>query len=150
MPASTFKNLEFGKWARKERVTDAMLCKAVKEIEAGLIDARLGGSLVKKRVAAQGRGKRGSYRTIVAHQRGKRLFFLYGFAKNEKDNISTKEREALLALGEHYMGLSDDEVTRLVAANVLHKVICDDDEETGEKERGEEGAAKAGGQEPHP
>jgi len=126
--ARTCKDLEFAKWARKERVTDAMLCNSVAEIEAGLIDARLGGSLLKKRVAAPGRGKRGSYRTIVAYRQGKRLFFLYGFAKNEKGNITPKEREALVALGDHYLRLSDAVLQRLVARNVVQEVNCHGEE----------------------
>jgi len=121
----TFKDPGFSKWARKERIADAMLCKAVAEIEAGLIDARLGGSLLKKRVAAPGRGKSGGYRTILAYRQGKRLFFLYGFAKNEKDNIAPKEREALLALGDHYLRLNDAVLNRLVAGSVIEEVNCD-------------------------
>ena len=128
MAVRTFKDLGFSKWARKERVTDATLCNSVIEIEAGLIDARLGASLLKKRVAMPGRGKSGGYRTIVAHRKGKRLFFLYGFAKNEKDNITPKEREALRALGDHYLGLSDAVLNRLVAGNVVEEVICDGEE----------------------
>lgn len=135
MPIRTFKDFEFAKWARKGRVTDAMLCEAVREIEAGLIDAKIGGFLIKKRVAAPGRGKRGGYRTIVAHRRGERLFFLYGFAKNEKDNITQKERAALRALGDHYMGLSDQELTWLVAEYGLEEVTCDG-EESSEGDRG--------------
>ncbi len=68
MSVRVFKDLEFDDWADEYDVTDAMLCAAAKEIEAGLVDARLGGFLLKKRVAAPGRGKRGSYRTIVGHR----------------------------------------------------------------------------------
>jgi len=105
-----------------------MLCKAAAEIETGLIDAKLGGSLLKKRVAAPGRGKSGSYRMIVAHRQGKRLFFLYGFAKNEKGNITPKELGALRALGDHYMTLSDTVLSRLVADSVVQEVGCDGEE----------------------
>lgn len=80
-----------------------MLCDAANEIEAGLVDARLGGFLLKKRVAAPGRGKRGSYRTIVGHRQGDRLIFVHGFAKNETDNITKKEKEALRKLCDVYM-----------------------------------------------
>lgn len=87
--------MEFDDWADEYNVTDVMLRAAAKEIEAGLIDARLGGFLIKKQVAAPRRGKRGSYRTIVAHRQGDRLIFVHGFAKNETDNITKKEKEAL-------------------------------------------------------
>ena len=64
----------------------------------GLIDADLGGGVVKKRVALPGRGKRGSTRTIVATNKGSRWFFVYGYEKNEQANISATELEALQAL----------------------------------------------------
>ena len=84
--------------------------------------------MLKKRVAAPGRGKSGSYRTIVAYREGKRLVFLHGFAKNEKGNITPKEREALLALGDHYLALNDAVLNRLVAENVVQEVKCDGEE----------------------
>jgi hypothetical protein len=96
MPLRLLKNLEFHKWAKGEGLTNAMLCAAAVEIENGLVDARLGGFLIKKRVAASGKGKRGSYRTIAAHRQGNRLIFLHGFSKNEKDDISNKELTRLI------------------------------------------------------
>ncbi|NNH65750.1 type II toxin-antitoxin system RelE/ParE family toxin [Rhizobium laguerreae] len=106
------KDLEFEDWAAEYNVTDAMLCDAAKEIEAGLVDARLGGFLLKKRVAAPGRGKRGSYRTIVGHRQGDRLIFVHGFAKNETDNITKKEKEALRKLCDVYMLADDKKLVR--------------------------------------
>ena len=91
MRVRVLKDLEFARWARKERLTDQMLYDAADEIERGLIDARLGGFLLKKRVARPGGGKRGGYRTIVAHRQGIRLVFLFGFAKNEADNVTRTE-----------------------------------------------------------
>jgi hypothetical protein len=121
-----FKDLEFHKWTKKSAVTDAMLCKAAAEIEDGLFDARLGGHLVKKRVAATGRGKRGSYRTIVAYRRGDRLVFLHGFDKNEKDNITRAERSALLRLGDVYMNYSEAAITQIVTSGKLVEVNCNE------------------------
>ncbi|NQZ08237.1 MAG: type II toxin-antitoxin system RelE/ParE family toxin [Algicola sp.] len=62
-----FKTHWFNKWAKKENLPDNALIVAVMEIERGLVDANLGGHVVKKRVAMPGRGKRGSMRTIVAY-----------------------------------------------------------------------------------
>jgi len=42
----------------------------------GLIDADLGGHLVKKRVPLPGRGKSGGARTIVAFRAGHHTFYL--------------------------------------------------------------------------
>ena len=53
-----FKTKHFAKFASKADLTDAALCEAVKEMEQGLIDADLGGGVVKKRVALPGKGMR--------------------------------------------------------------------------------------------
>ena len=87
-----------------------MLRVAVAEMEEGLIDADLGGHVYKKRVALQGRGKRGGARTLLAYRIGKKAFFMYGFSKNELDNIDDKELKALKQLAalalhmENYLG----------------------------------------------
>lgn len=56
----TFNTKWFHKWADKAGLTDAALVAAVVEMESGLIDANLGGHVMKKRVALPDRGKRGS------------------------------------------------------------------------------------------
>ena len=86
-----FKTRHFQRWMRKTELTDAVLCKAVQEMAAGLIDADLGGSVVKKRVGLAGRGKRGGVRTLVATNKGNRWFFVFGFEKNA-DRWSIRER----------------------------------------------------------
>jgi hypothetical protein len=122
MPVRVFKDHVFHRWAKGEGLTDADLCEAVAEIEKGLIDARLGGFLVKKRVGAAGRGKRGGYRTIVAHRQGDRLVFLHGFDKHDKDNISPKEKKALHKLGDQYMSFRD--LSELVKDGSIIEVAC--------------------------
>jgi hypothetical protein len=119
-----FKDLEFHDWARDEGVSDAVLCTAAAEIENGLVDARLGGFLIKKRVAAPGRGKRGGYRTIAAHRQDNRLFFLHGFAKNEKDNITKNEKKALQMLGEQYMNFVDTVLAQQITENLIVEIVC--------------------------
>jgi hypothetical protein len=123
LPVRIFKDLEFDKWARDDGVTDAMLWAAVAEIEEGLVDARLGGFLIKKRVAAPGRGKRSGYRTIAAYRQGNRLVFLHGFAKNEQENITKKEKEALQMLGDEYMKYTDATLTEQVAKGLIREIV---------------------------
>ena len=86
-----FKTRFFARWLRKTDLDDAALCRAVSEMERGLIDADLGGGVFKKRVALPGRGKSGSARTLVATHRGDRWFFVFGFEKNIRANVSAKE-----------------------------------------------------------
>ena len=100
-----YKTRQFDKWAAKEGLTDHALMSAVAEMDAGLIDADLGGHVVKKRVALPGRGKSGGARTLLAYRLGNRAFFVYGFAKNERDNIDDKELKALKQLAAIQLGL---------------------------------------------
>ena len=85
-----FKTRSFDRWMRKTALTDEALCAAVREMIQGLIDGDLGGGVVKKRVGLAGRGKRGGARTLVATNRGNRWFFVFGFEKNERANISAE------------------------------------------------------------
>jgi hypothetical protein len=79
------------KWQVKEGISDMDLVNAVDEIKQGLIDASLGGCLIKKRVARRGSGKSSGYRTIIATNKNNRWFFLFGFAKKEKGNLTQQE-----------------------------------------------------------
>lgn len=85
-----FRTRNFTRWMRKSGLTDAALCKAVKEMVAGLVDADLGGGVVKKRIALPGRGKRGGARTLVATNNGNRWFFLFGFEKTNGQTLAPK------------------------------------------------------------
>ena len=83
-----FKSKWFAKFAHKNGLSDTALRAAALEIEAGNFDADLGGYVYKQRIARDGQGKRGGYRTIVLFKRGERAFFVYGFAKSELANIT--------------------------------------------------------------
>src|SRR4030066_911798 len=88
---------------RKTGLTDRALCSAVAEMMQGLIDADLGGGVVKKRVGLAGRGKRGGARTLVATNKGNRWFFIYGFETNDRSNITDDELEALNDIAEQLL-----------------------------------------------
>ncbi len=90
-----FKTRHFSRWARKVGLSNRALCQAVEEMVRGLIDADLGGSIVKKRIGLAGRGKRGGARTLIATNKGNRWFFVFGFEKNERANIDSEELGAL-------------------------------------------------------
>lgn len=94
-------------------------------MECGLIDVDLGGGVIKKRVALPGRGKSGSLRTLLATNRDDRWFFVFGFAKNERENISAKELEALRMLAEDLLKLSSTALDIDIENGVLQE-ICND------------------------
>lgn len=122
MTSRIFTTKTFNRWMSKADVTDAALIGAVQEMEQGLVDADLGGQLFKKRVALQGQGKRGGARTIVASKIQGRWFFLYGFLKNERDNISNIELKALQGLAKELLELSDAQLKKAVLANEITEV----------------------------
>jgi hypothetical protein len=117
-----YKTWQFDKWAGKEGLTDAALLTAVAEMERGLIDADLGGYVVKKRVALPGRGKSGGARTLLAYRLGDRAFFVYGYAKNERDNIDDKELKALKRLAAVYLGFDAAQLARALTEGNLIEV----------------------------
>jgi hypothetical protein len=128
MTIRVLKNRQFARWARGEQLTDKALCAAAHEIEKGLIDARLGGFLLKKRVAKDHKGKSGGLRTIIAYRQGVRLVFIHGFAKRDQANLEDDERKALHKLGDVYMAKSEAQVDELVEKQVLLEVHCNDKE----------------------
>jgi hypothetical protein len=101
-----FKTCQFAKWMRKTDLTYDALCLAVSGMVSGLVDADLGGDVLKKRVALPGRGKRGGTRTLVAMRRASRWFFVFGFEKNEKANLTSIELEAFQWLAKQLLDLS--------------------------------------------
>jgi hypothetical protein len=117
-----FKTRQFAKWMRKTDLTDTALCQAVQEMVSGLVDADLGGDVLKKRVALPGRGKRGGVRTLVATRRASRWFFVYGFEKNEKANVSSKELEALQWLAEQLLDLTGHQLEVAVHDSSLQEI----------------------------
>lgn len=117
----------FSRWLRKSDLTRGRLCEAVVEMSNGLIDADLGGGVYKKRIALPGRGKRGGARTLVATSRSDRWFFMFGFEKNEWENVTDKELEALKMEAADLLGLSTVQLSKAVTEGVLTE-ICHDDE----------------------
>ena len=122
-----FKTKVFARWATAEGLDDDALGSAVIEMDRGLIDARLGGQVVKKRVALPGRGKRGSTRTLVAFKQGDKAFFIYGFAKNERANVSGKELKALKLLATELLSYSAPVLTKAMQAGELMEIEVTDD-----------------------
>jgi hypothetical protein len=86
-----FKTRWFTRFANREDIDDDRLTDAIARAERGLIDADLGGGLIKQRVARPGKGKSGGYRTLIAYRAGDHAVFLFGFAKNERDNVSSSQ-----------------------------------------------------------
>ncbi|MGQ0456254.1 MAG: type II toxin-antitoxin system RelE/ParE family toxin [Hyphomicrobium sp.] len=123
-----FATKEFARFARKERIGSSQLCEAVCRARNGLIDADLGGGVIKQRVARQGQGRSGGYRTIIAFRSGDRSIFMYGFAKSGKANLSDDELEVYRRLATVFLEADAAILQRLIAAGELKEVECDGQE----------------------
>ena len=127
-----FKTKQFARWSRKTGLADQALCAAVSEMIGGLIDADLGGGVIKKRVALPGRGKSGGSRTLVATNKADRWFFVFGFEKNERANIGAKELQALQAAASDLLRLAVAQLNSALSREALQE-ICHESENTNEK-----------------
>lgn len=117
-----FKTRAFSRWATKEGLTDDTLRSAVDEMARGLIDAELGGQVCKKRVAVGGQGKSGGVRTLVAFRLEDKAFFMHGFAKNARANISDKELYALKLMARELLRYGCDALDQALCAGALVEI----------------------------
>lgn len=117
-----YKLKSFSKWARTEKLNDAQLKIAIAEIESGLIDADLGNGLIKKRIARKGEGKQGGYRSLLAFKQKEEAIFLFGFSKNEQDNITENQLRSLKCLAKDYLKLDNKNLNKLVDKGFLVEV----------------------------
>ena len=121
-----FKNSRFHKFARKEKISDAMLCEAVERAERGQIDADLGAGLTKQRVARPGAGKSGGFRTLVFFRAETRAVFAFGFAKSDMANLDDAEEAYLKKAAKLVLGFADAQMDAEVAAGRMFEVNCDE------------------------
>lgn len=123
-----FKNAWFERFSRKQAIADAALLAAVARAERGQLDADLGGGVIKQRVARAGHGKAGSFRTIILYRTAERAFFVYGFAKNDRDNIDADEEVAFKKAAQHVLRLTEDQLAALIDKGQLTEIDHHDQE----------------------
>lgn len=121
-----FKNKAFTRFAKKSGIDDASLCKAISDAERGLLDADLGGGIIKQRVARSGGGKSGGFRTLILFGIGSLAFFVHGFAKNEQANIENDELVALRKLAAVMLEYDEAALNRALTNKTLIEVICNE------------------------
>jgi hypothetical protein len=113
-----FKTKLFAKFARRERIADAALSEAIERAGRGLVDADLGGGVIKQRVARRGQGRSGGYRTLIAYRSGDLAVFLFGFSKSERANIDDDELADLRAVSTSWLA-ADAKLIDLALTNGL-------------------------------
>lgn len=122
----TFKTKAFTRFAEKAGISEVVLCRAASDADRGLIGADLGGGVVKQRIARQGQGKSGGFRTLIVFRAGRLAIFVHGFAKSESDNIEKDELVALKKLAAELLAYDDKALARIISSGLLLEVKCDE------------------------
>ncbi|OYU87321.1 MAG: hypothetical protein CFE29_25270 [Bradyrhizobiaceae bacterium PARB1] len=116
-----FKTKNLARFTRQHGIDDASLVEAVARARRGLIDADLGGQIIKQRVARPGEGRRGGFRMLLGF-RSDRAVFLFGFAKNERENIGADELMTLRELVSFWLAADAAAIDRALKDGKLIEV----------------------------
>lgn len=116
---------EFDRFASRNAISDGALCEAVARAERGLVDADLGGAVIKQRVARCGQGRSGGFRTVMIYRAGDLALFVHGFAKNAKANLTKLEQEQFREFGKRVLTLADEAFDALIAERKWRGLVCE-------------------------
>lgn len=109
----------FKKWSKKVKLSNQELLAAINDLEAGLSTSDLGAHLFKVRVKREHSGKSAGFRTIIVFKSGDRAIFLFGFGKNEKDNLDKTEFQYFKKLGNDLLSLDVQQLEQAMSHGVL-------------------------------
>lgn len=124
-----FKTKWLARFARREGIADKSLREAIERAESGLIDADLGGGLIKQRVARKGQGRSGGYRMIVGYRMRDRAVFLFGFAKNERENVEDNELLSLREVAHKWLTADTARIQKELELGNLQEIDHDEERE---------------------
>ena len=109
----------FKKWSKKVKLSNKSLLEAIENLESGLSSIDLGHNLFKVRVRRENTGKSSGFRTIILYKTGDIAIFLFGFAKNERDNINLSELKDFKEIGNILLALTEKEIKKAIIAKEL-------------------------------
>ncbi|WP_049348673.1 type II toxin-antitoxin system RelE/ParE family toxin [Neisseria lactamica] len=117
-----FRNQWITKFAKKHKISDSELIEAVERADKGVIDADLGGGVIKQRIARQGQGRSGGYRSLIFFRRGERAFFMTAFAKNDRENITDKELAELKKAAAIILAMTETDIEQAKANGTFTEI----------------------------
>jgi hypothetical protein len=120
-----FKAKWLVRFARKHGIKDADLRQAVDRARSGMIDADLGGGVIKQRIARPNEGKSGGFRSIVLFCSGDKAFFVYGFPKSARGNVREDELQGFRQLADAMLSYDDAALAKALEAGALQEVVVD-------------------------
>jgi len=114
-----FKTAWFAKEARKAKISDDDLCKAIKQVIQGQADD-LGGGVFKKRLNDN------MHRSIILAKVDQYWIYAYLYAKKDQENITQDELSGFKKLAKDYASAGEDKIASLLSDDGLLE-ICHDD-----------------------
>ncbi len=120
-----FMTKAFSRFAKRERLPAEALCEAMRRASRGLVDADLGGGVIKQRIARENAGRSGGYRSIILFREGSCCFFVYGYAKSGRANIRKDELHAFRLLARRMLELNGTALEALIGNGTITEVHCD-------------------------
>jgi hypothetical protein len=90
----------FQRDCKKDGISNEDCVEAIRKAEKGLVDADLGGGLIKQRIPRGNLGAARGSRAIVFYKRGKVAVFLYIFPKSSKADLKKSETAAYMKFAE--------------------------------------------------
>jgi hypothetical protein len=119
---SVYKSKPFARFAKRARIADLDLWEAARRANEGLIDADLGGGVIKQRIARAGAGKSGGSRSIILFKKDDRAVYVHGFEKKDVANIRPDELEAFRKFAGIYLGYTNAEMQKSLEDGALFRV----------------------------
>ncbi|ACI23048.1 hypothetical protein CbuD7D7780_11540 (plasmid) [Coxiella burnetii] len=78
--------------------------------------------MIKKRVAREGQGKRSGHRVLLAFKDNDRSIFIFGFSKNDRENLDAEEKEMYKKVAKLYLGAPMSALEKMCANGQLIEV----------------------------
>ena len=103
---------------------DHVACKAAREVSSGLIHASLGGGVYKQRIARPGQGKSGGFRTILFFKMDGFAFLIMGFAKSDRENLTSHELKTVKDLAREMLSYDQKRIERAIEGGSLEELGC--------------------------
>ena len=88
------------------------------------MDADLGGGVIKQRIARKGGGRSGGFRAIILFRRGELAFFVYGFAKSDRETLRPDELATYRLLANEYLALDRAGLEAAQSVGAIIEVKC--------------------------
>jgi hypothetical protein len=118
----------FARYARREGLGTKGLTEAVERAERGLIDADLGGGLIKQRIARPGGGRSAGYRTVIAYRTRHRAVYIYGLAKSDRENFAENELKVAREIASVWLPAGEEQIMHGVREGSLVEVLYVEEE----------------------